>query len=552
MLTTYHVLLICAVTLAVTFAVGCLISWRRLGLDVLDAHDKAVQIRATAQVTVKEIQASNHQKDVEKILALTQALDQEVTENEKEQAEFEEELEQRQEAIDRVEASLIQLETEFAAHEQQINEKETALINRQDEIKAQENSIRPKLAEHAGMTEEEAHEYLVNDKIERARHLIQKNQAHAEAQLENQAQDSARHIFDITCDRFSGVPDPERWNNSIPVESKPLLELLVNQESDLMQALLKALECEIWADEETSSVHIKSESPLVRERARRVMKDVIQYDIRAPHLLDRLISRVRTQVDEDVVKAGKQALKSLGITEMDQDLVNLIGNLKFRLSYSQNQWHHVLESATLAGLVAGEMGLDTAKAKRAAILHDIGKAISHEQEGSHAIIGAQILEEHHEEPDIINAVAAHHGDVPGNSPLAPLVALSDALSGGRPGARREMVTAYMNRLAKLEEVVTDFEEVRRIDVMHAGREVRVFVGEDELEVLPGASKPVPIVETDEGLQNASAAPKAPIPTDAELQPLARKIADSIQDKMEFPGQIKVTVIRETRMVAYAR
>ncbi len=531
--------------------IGAICGFRLLHKQKQAALLEAEEIKKGATTKTEEIMTLNRQKDIDKIQKLREALDQEALENTTAQTELEEELEKRQESVNRYENALESIEAELALREEDIAAKEAKNNENRAQVAALEASIQPKLAEHAGMTEEEAHAYLVNDKIERARHIIKKREFQAEAQLESEAQNSARHIFDITCDRFSGIPEPEKWNNSIQVESKPLLELLLNPESELMQTLVSALECEIWADSESSSVHIKAESPLVRERARRVVKDVVQYDIRAPHLLSRLISRVQTQLDEDVIRAGKAALASLGIKDMAPEMVNLLGQLRFRLSYSQNQWHHVLESATLAGLVAAEMGIDVEKAKRATILHDIGKAISHEQEGSHALVGAKILEEHGEDPDIINAVAAHHGDVPPTSAIAPVVALSDALSGGRPGARREMVTAYMNRIQELEEVVTNFEEVRRIDVMHAGREVRVFVGEDEMEVLPGSNKPVPVsTQNDDG--TITSAEVVPIPSDDKLQPLARKIADSIEEKMEFPGQIKVTVIRETRMVAYAR
>jgi ribonuclease Y len=279
---------------------------------------------------------------------------------------------------------------------------------------------------------------------------------------------------------------------------------------------------------------VRGDDPLARELARRVLRQLAALKDCDPDKIRAAARTLKMEVDREVQAAGRRAARVLEVGRLHPDILHLVGRLKYRLSYSQNQWRHSIEVGYLAGMMAEELGLDVAQARRGGLLHDIGKAMTHDHEGSHAVLGAEVARRCGEEEIVANAIGAHHNDEPPKSAIAHIVTAADAMSGARPGARRESVTQYLNRIQDLQRIASRSPAVRRVDIMQAGREVRVVVAGEE-----------------RGAIDASERHDGPIVADADIQPLAQEIARSIQSELTFAGQIKVTVIRESRSVAIA-
>ncbi len=313
----------------------------------------------------------------------------------------------------------------------------------------------------------------------------------------------------------------ERTVSAVHLPSDDMKGRIIGREGRNIRALEAATGIDLIVDDTPESVIISGHNPIRREIARMSLEKLISDGRIHPGRIEEVVHKSEQELDENIREAGQKAIFDVGVHGVHPELIKLLGRLKFRYSYAQNVLLHSIEAAFLCSIMAAEMGLNEKQAKRAALLHDIGKAVDHEVEGSHAIIGAELARKYGESPKVVNAIAAHHEEVKAETILAPLVDAADAISGARPGARREMLETYVRRLEELERITNSFKGVEKSYAVQAGREIRIMVQSDSV-------------------------------SDEEASFMAREIARKIEKEMTYPGQIKVTVIREVRNVDYAR
>ncbi|MEO7113620.1 MAG: ribonuclease Y, partial [Polyangiaceae bacterium] len=330
-----------------------------------------------------------------------------------------------------------------------------------------------------------------------------------------------KRIIGLAIQRYAGESVQERATTSIHLAHDDMKGRIIGKEGRNIRALQEALGVDLIIDDTPETLVVSAFDPVRREIARIAIEKLLVDGRVHPTRIEEVAAQAQEEVDSTVTQAAEQALLDLGISRMHHELSRLVGRLKYRYSYAQNVLTHSLECGFLAGGMAAELGLNEKTARRAALLHDIGKAVSHDHEGGHAMIGAQYARKHGEDPVVINAIASHHEDEVATSVIANLVAAADSLSGARPGARREILDGYVKRLRDLEEISTRFAGVQRAFAIQAGREVRVIVEPSEVN-------------------------------DVEAALLAREISKRIEEELNYPGQIRVTVVRETRAVDYAK
>ncbi len=353
--------------------------------------------------------------------------------------------------------------------------------------------------------------------------------------VEEEATLRARELLTVVTHRYDGESHLERISNSFTL-SEAQAELLGDPSSVVAEAFREATDCELVLGGDMRSVTVRCDDPLAREATRRLLRQLLTQEPITPVLIREAGKQVRETLHREVANAGARAVKRLGLGEVHPEIVDLIGRLKFRLSFSQNQWKHSIEVSHLTGLLAAELAQAVLPAKRAGLMHDMGKALTHAREGAHAIIGAEIAERCGESEAVRHAIGAHHYDETPTTALAFLVISADAMSGARPGARRDSTTHYNDRIRDIERIAGKEPGVLRVDVMQGGREVRVIVAGSESGALPDHER------------EYDGVPALP---DDEVYPLAQRIARAIEEEITFAGQIRVTVIRESRAVSLA-
>jgi ribonuclease Y len=426
----------------------------------------------------------------------------------------EESLDKRVEAAEKREMELGRRETSIRAREKAIEEKGAECNRLVDEARGQLERV-------AGMTREEAKKSLIDQMVEEAKHESAKRIRVIEEEAREEATRKGQKIVALAIERLAGDFVAERTVTVVPLPSDDLKGRIIGREGRNIRALEAATGIDLIVDDTPESVIISGHNPIRREIARLSLEKLISDGRIHPGRIEEVVRKAEQEVDEAIREAGQKAIFDVGVHGIHPELVKLLGRLKFRYSYAQNVLLHSIEAAFICGMMAVELGLNEKQARRAALLHDIGKAVDHEVEGSHAIIGAELARKYGESPKIVNAIAAHHEDVKAETILAPLVDAADALSGARPGARREMLETYVRRLEELERITNSFKGVEKSYAVQAGREIRIIVQHDSV-------------------------------SDQEAALMAREIARKIESEMTYPGQIKVTVIREVRSVEYAR
>ncbi|HEX7666922.1 MAG TPA: ribonuclease Y [Polyangiaceae bacterium] len=378
-----------------------------------------------------------------------------------------------------------------------------------------------KLQAVAGMSGEEARRNMMEELLD----VVRRDSARAAKEIEDvarqEAEKKAKRIIGIAIQRYAGEHVQERATTSIHLAHDDMKGRIIGKEGRNIRALQETLGVDLIIDDTPETIVVSAFDPVRREVARMAIEMLLEDGRIHPSRIEEVALLAQERVDSTVTQAAEAAFMELGITRMHHELSRLVGNLKFRYSHGQNVLRHSIECGFLAGLMAAELGQNEKVARRAALLHDIGKAVSHEQEGGHAMVGAAYARKHGEDPIVVNAIAAHHEDEQPSSVIASLVMASDALSGARPGARREMLDGYVKRLRDLEEISTRFAGVTRAFAIQAGREVRVIVEPSEV-------------------------------SDVEAALLAREISKRIEEELNYPGQIRVTVVRETRAIDYAK
>ena len=510
---------------AVCFAVGAGLSYVffRYGLKtkydniLKEAETEAEVIKKNKLLEVKE-KFLNKKADLEKEVALRNQKIQQV-ENKLKQREIV--LNQKQEEVQRkrneAEAIRENLEAQIAIVEQKKGEwdqKKEEL----DKLQAQE---REKLEALSGLSAEEAKERLVESLKEEA-----KTEA---ASYINDIMDDAKMTANkeakrIVIQSIQRVATETAIENSVTVfhiDSDEIKGRIIGREGRNIRALEAATGVEIVVDDTPEAIVLSAFDPVRREIARLALHQLVTDGRIHPARIEEVVAKVKKQVEEEIIETGKRTTIDLGIHGLHPELIRIIGKMKYRSSYGQNLLQHARETANLCAVMAAELGLNPKKAKRAGLLHDIGKVPDEEGELPHALYGMKIAEKFKEKPDICNAIGAHHDEVEMTSLLAPIVQVCDAISGARPGARREIVEAYIKRLNDLEQLAMSYPGVTKTYAIQAGRELRVIVGADKID-------------------------------DKQTECLSADIAKKIQDEMTYPGQVKITVIRETRAVSFAK
>jgi ribonuclease Y len=468
-----------------------------------DAADKAEQAR-------KDLMAETR----DEIHRLRQEVDRETKERRGELQRTERKLEQKEENLDR------KIEN-ATKREDELRQKIEDLKQRAEAISKKENELVDRLEEISQMSREEAKLLLLAEVEAEANHIIGLRLKEMEDRARRDADRKAQEIIAVAVQRCSVDFTSEIAVSVVQIPSDEMKGRIIGREGRNIRTFETLTGVDLIVDDTPEAVTLSCFDPIRREIARLSLERLIQDGRIHPARIEEIIEKATRDVDVQVVEAGEEALLESGVKHMHPELAKLIGSLRFRASYGQNALHHSLEVAHLCGLFAAELGLDESVAKRAGLLHDIGKAIDHKVEGPHALIGADLAKRYNEMPEIINAIASHHEDEDPQSLYALLVAAADAASASRPGARRESLDAYVKRLEKLEEIANSFNGVSKAFAIQAGREIRVAVSPET---------------TDEG----------------EMQKLAYDIARKIEAEMKYPGQIKVTLIRETRAVDYAK
>ena len=442
-------------------------------------------------------------------------------------AELEKEVQQRSQRILQSENKLKQRELVINQRHEDVNRRKQELDSQQGRLKNQEQLLARKEEELGKMHEREIAklEELSGISAEEARnHLVESLKAEAQTRAQsyvNEIMDEAKIIVIQTIQRVATETAIENSVTVFHIENDDVKGRIIGREGRNIRAFEAATGVEIVVDDTPEAIVISAFDPVRREVARLALHNLISDGRIHPARIEEVVSKVKKQVDEEVIETGKRTAIDLGIHGLHPELIRIVGKMKYRSSYGQNLLQHARETANLCGIMAAELGLNPKKAKRAGLLHDIGKVPDEETELPHAIYGAKIAEKYKEKPDICNAIGAHHDEMEMTSLIAPIVQVCDAISGARPGARREIVEAYVKRLNDLENIAMSYPGVVKTYAIQAGRELRVIVGADKID-------------------------------DKEIENLSNNIATRIQNEMTYPGQVKITVIRETRSVSYAK
>ncbi len=409
----------------------------------------------------------------------------------------------------------------LVAAEKKYDDREKAQTLLEEELSTLIETQRFKLEQISGIKREEAKEMLMGSIESEARLDSAKKLSRIENEMKMEADRKGKNILALAISRYAGDYVADKTVSMVPLPSDEMKGRIIGREGRNIRAIEAATGIDIIIDDTPEAVILSGFNPIRREVARLALEQLISDGRIHPARIEEVVGKVTKDLEVSIREAGEQATFDLGAHGMHVDLINLIGRLKYRTSYGQNILQHSLEVAFLCGIMAAELGLDAKKAKRAGLLHDIGKAIDHEVEGSHAVIGRDLARKYGEPEDIVYAIGAHHEDQPPKSVLDILVQSADALSGARPGARKEMLQSYVKRLEDLENIANSFKGVEKAYAIQAGRDLRIIVNSQKIK-------------------------------DDEATLLSRDIAKSVEKQLTYPGQIRITVIRETRAVEYAK
>lgn len=475
-----------------------------------DAEVKADHIQKNAKIDAKTL--TNE---------LKAAAEKEIKERKQIVAESEKKLAQREQAIDRRDASLSAKEDALEQKKETYNNRLAALDKKEDELQLKIDSIIAELEKVAQMSVSEAHDELMRRVEEKMNKEIAAYIKNREDEAEEQADGKAKDIMSLAMSKYAQEVTNERTVSIVSLPSDEMKGRIIGREGRNIKSLESLLGVDIIIDDTPEVITVSCFDPVRREVARMTLDRLIKDGRIQPGRIEEIFNKCKEEVHQSVVKAGEQAVFKLGLPRMHKELLEYVGRLKYRTSYGQNVLDHSIQVAYLAGIMAAELGLDQTLAKRAGLLHDIGKSADFEMDGSHVEVGARLAKKYGEPDVVINAIESHHGDKPSKYVISNLVQAADTLSAARPGARSETLENYIKRIEDLENICKSYEGVQNCYAMQSGREVRVTVIPDKVD-------------------------------DLQAFKMARDIKDKIQNEMTYPGQIKVSVIRELRAVEVAK
>ncbi|MBO4721106.1 MAG: ribonuclease Y [Prevotella sp.] len=457
----------------------------------------------------------------EKFLNKKSELEKEVQQRNQHIQQSENKLKQREISLNQRQEELGRRKNELDNLQQRVDNEKKLLAVKAEELEKMQLKEREMLEEVSGLSAEEAKNRLVESMKDEAKTAAASyiNEIMDEAKLNADAQ--AKKIVIQTIQRVATETAIENSVSVFHIDNDEVKGRIIGREGRNIRALEAAAGVEIVVDDTPEAIVISGFDPVRRETCRLALHQLVSDGRIHPARIEEVVAKVKKQLDNEIIETGKRTAIDLGIHGLHPELIRIIGKMKYRSSYGQNLLQHARETANLCAVMASELGLNPKKAKRAGLLHDIGKVPDEESEMPHALYGAKIAEQFKEKPDICNAIGAHHDEMEMQTLLAPIVQVCDAISGARPGARREIVEAYIKRLNDLEAIAMSYPGVTKTYAIQAGRELRVIVGADKM-------------------------------SDAETEALSGEIATKIQNEMTYPGQVKITVIRETRSVAYAK
>ncbi len=516
-----HPLLLAVIGLTIGSAVGYFV--RR---QIIEGHQRNIkaqskQIIENAIIEAEQLKKESLLQSKEEAYQIKQALEKELKVDRDELKDEKRQLAHKRESLKKEWDLLDNKSSDIQSTEVRLRQKEKDIDEKYKEVENLVGKQRYEMARIAGISEEEAKKMLMDSLESEARMEAAKRLARIENEMKMEADRKGKNILALAISRYAGDYVADKTVSMVPLPNDEMKGRIIGREGRNIRAIEAATGIDIIIDDTPEAVILSGFNPVRREIARLALLQLISDGRIHPGRIEEVVAKVTKELEVSIREAGEQATFDVGAHGVHVELINLLGRLRYRTSYGQNVLQHSLEVAFLCGIMAAELGLDVKMAKRAGLLHDIGKAVDHEVEGSHAIIGRDLARKYGEPEDVIYAIGSHHEDQPPHSVLDVLVQSADALSGARPGARKEMLQSYVKRLEDLEGLANSFDGVDKSYAIQAGRDLRIIVDSNKIN-------------------------------DDQAILLSQDIARSVEEKLTYPGQIRVTVIRETRAVEYAK
>ncbi len=514
---------IIAIILGLIFGVvvGLVVSKKRSEALLAPMKEEIEKMKREAEADARRMHKEIQVQAKEEALQFRQEAENELKERKQELQALEKRLLQKEQQLDRKQDLINGKEIEILEKEKGLKQRELGLVDREKEIDDLIKQQKDTLQQIAGMSEQQAKEHILKNVEAEVRQDAARLVKKIETETKETAEKKAKEIISLAIQRSAGDYVAEQTVSVVALPSDEMKGRIIGREGRNIRAIEAATGIDLIIDDTPEAVLLSGFNPVRREVARIALERLVADGRIHPARIEEVVKKVEKEMDATIRETGEQATFDVGVYGIHPELIKLLGKLKFRTSYAQNVLRHSMEVAFLCGIMASELRVNVKKAKRAGLLHDIGKAVDHEMEGPHALIGADLAKKYGEHPDIVHAIAAHHEDVKPESVLAVLVQAADALSGARPGARREMLETYVKRLEDLERIAHSFPGVQKSFAIQAGREIRIMVKSDKV-------------------------------SDEEAAFLSREVAKKVESELSYPGQIRVTVIREVRAVEYAK
>ena len=503
-----------AVALAVGIGIGILVRKAIAQSQVHSAEARAQKVILEAEREAERLTREALVEARDEIGGLRREAEEDLRSRREEVKRQEERLAQKEQAVDHKLD-----EAERRAEELNDRDQKLQLVRQQLEQAAEQH--RKRLEDIAHMTAQEAKDALRGQVLEDAKREAMATVREIEQRAREEGEERARKIVTIAIQRVASEQTAESSVSVFSLPSEDMKGRIIGREGRNIRAFEAVTGVNLIIDDTPEAVVLSCFDPVRREMARLTLEKLVQDGRIHPARIEETFERSANEIDERIRRAGEEAVMDVGITDMHPEMIRLLGRLQFRTSYGQNVLRHLVESSHIAAAISSELGVDPTVPKRGALLHDVGKAVTHEVEGSHAIIGAEIARRMKEAPEVVHCIESHHGEVEQRTIEAVIAQIADGISGGRPGARRESLETYVKRLERLEEICTSYPGVEKVYAMQAGREVRVMVKPTDID-------------------------------DLSAQVMARDIAKQVEEELQYPGQIKITVVRETRSVEYAK